>query len=58
LAATCEKPNQTIAPIANGFGLLNIGIPALRAGAVVIIALGFIGVRLRRQIRPADAKVT
>jgi hypothetical protein len=58
LAATCEKPNQTIGLIANGFGFLNIGIPALRAGAVVIIALGFIGVRLSKRIRPADAEVT
>jgi hypothetical protein len=30
----------------------------LRASAVVIIALGFIGARLRKQIRPTDAKVT
>jgi hypothetical protein len=58
LAATCEKPIQTIGPIANRSGFLNIGIPALRAGAVVIIALGFIGARLRKRIRPADAKVT
>jgi hypothetical protein len=38
--------------------LLNIWIPTLRASAVVIIALGFIGARLRKQIRPTDAKVT
>jgi hypothetical protein len=58
LAATCKKPNQTIGPIANGFGFLNIWIPTLRASAVVIIALGFIGARLRKRIRPTDAKVT
>jgi hypothetical protein len=58
LAATFEKPNQTIGPIANGFGFLNIGIPTLRASAVVIMALGFIGARSRKQIRPTDAKVT
>jgi hypothetical protein len=30
----------------------------LRASAVVIIALGFIGARLLKQIRPTDAEVT
>ena len=39
-------------------GFLNIGIPTLRVSAVVIIVLGFIGARLRKQIRPTDAEVT
>jgi predicted MFS family arabinose efflux permease len=47
---------QTVGPIAYGFGILNAGkIPTMLTSAVIIIALGFVCVRLLRQIKPADA---